>query len=361
MADSTTFSSTSPVPSRAALRELLPPAWLHASTLRGGVSLVRDVAALAGLYGLSLHLDSVWLVPFFAFAQGTLFWSLFVLGHDCGHASLVRGRRANDFLGVLLHTPLLVPYHAWQISHRAHHRFTSHVDRDVVWVPLTRPQLTALPVVTRWLRLRGLLLAFPFYLLRGTPGRNFGTHYDPRCSLFSPTERRRVACSVALCGIWFVALLGLAAWQGPFAVLRHFWLPWAVFCGWAALVTYLHHTDPNVAWYRDGEWTPLLGGLATVDRHYGVFEMLHHDAGCHTVHHLFPQIPHHRLRQASRALAPVLGEARIESSTPIWRALAASARGCEVVSSSGSRVRYEALPRGVRPAGSCAASSPATR
>jgi omega-3 fatty acid desaturase (delta-15 desaturase) len=209
-------------------------------------------------------------------------------------------------------------------------------------VPLTQAQLEALPRFSRWLRLRGFLLAFPFYLLRGTPGREYGSHYDPRCALFRPGERRRVALSVALCGLWLLGLAALALWQGPTGVLRHFFLPWLVFCLWAALVTYLHHTDPAVPWYRDPEWTPLRGALATVDRSYGLFEAVHHQAGCHTAHHLFPAIPHHQLRRATAALRPILGEALRASPAPIWRALPASAQRCQVIAPTGAEVRYEA-------------------
>lgn len=48
------------------------------------------------------------------------------------------------------------------------------------------------------------------------------------------------------------------------------------------------------------------GGLSTIDRDYGVFNKIHHDIGTHVVHHLFPQIPHYHLTEATevRAGAP---------------------------------------------------------
>ncbi|MCP3985769.1 MAG: fatty acid desaturase, partial [bacterium] len=256
---------------------------------------------------------------------------------------------------------MLVPYHAWRISHQLHHQFVSHVDRDVVWGPLTKAQVLALPTLSRWIRLRVFPLSLPFYLLRGTPGREYGSHYNPRSSLFPAGERRKVGVSIALCGLWLAALALLAAWQGPTFVLRHWALPWLVFCVWAALVTYLHHTDPAVPWYREEAWTPLLGALATVDRSYGVFEALHHHAGSHTAHHLFPEIPHHELRRATDALRPVLGEALRESRDPIWRALITSARSCQVIPPAGGVVRYSPLVGGAVLPESDAASRPATR
>lgn len=53
--------------------------------------------------------------------QGTLFWALFVIGHDCGHGSFSRHRWLNHLVGHLSHTPILVSFHGWRISHRTHH------------------------------------------------------------------------------------------------------------------------------------------------------------------------------------------------------------------------------------------------
>ncbi len=45
------------------------------------------------------------------------------------------------------------------------------------------------------------------------------------------------------------------------------------------------------------------GGLSTIDRDYGLFNKVHHDIGTHVVHHLFPQIPHYHLTEATEARA----------------------------------------------------------
>lgn len=50
------------------------------------------------------------------------------------------------------------------------------------------------------------------------------------------------------------------------------------------------------------------GGLSTIDRDYGWFNNIHHDIGTHVVHHLFPQIPHYHLIEATEAVKPVLGQ-----------------------------------------------------
>ena len=47
------------------------------------------------------------------------------------------------------------------------------------------------------------------------------------------------------------------------------------------------------------EWNYMRGGLSTIDRDYGMFNKIQHDIGTHVVHHLFPQIPHYHLTEAT--------------------------------------------------------------
>ena len=49
------------------------------------------------------------------------------------------------------------------------------------------------------------------------------------------------------------------------------------------------------------EWSYFRGGLSTIDRDYGIFNKIHHDIGTHVVHHLFPQMPHYNLCEATAA------------------------------------------------------------
>lgn len=349
------------IPSLASLRAAVPRRCFAPSTWRSLAFLGRDVAVLAVLYALAWQAPS-WLVPALWLAQGTMLWALFVLGHDCGHGSFSRYRRLNTLVGHLTHTPLLVPYHAWRLSHRIHHRHAGDVERDEGWHPLTAAQAAALPWPVRLLRFHLPLLVFPFYLARRSPARA-GSHFVPWSELFLPRERAAVARSVALCGLMLLALATFTVLAGPWALLRWWGGPYLVFVGWISLVTYLHHTDERVPWYRGGAWTFVRGALATVDRSYGSLERVQHDAGCHVVHHLFPAIPHYRLRAAAAAVRPVLGDLYREDRRPVLEALRAAMRTCRVVPAAGEVVYYEApaTSRALAPLGSGAASRPATR
>ena len=102
--------------------------------------LVRDVAIVAGLayaaYTFGPTAPLLW--PLYWFAQGTMFWALFVVGHDCGHRSFSNNNTLNDLIGHLTHSSILVPYNPWRISHRTHHANHGHVENDESWTPITQ-------------------------------------------------------------------------------------------------------------------------------------------------------------------------------------------------------------------------------
>ena len=70
-----------------------------------------DVGIVAGLAVAAYAINQWWAWPLYWFAQGTMFWALFVVGHDCGHQSFSNNRALNDFVGHLTHSSILVPYH----------------------------------------------------------------------------------------------------------------------------------------------------------------------------------------------------------------------------------------------------------
>ncbi|KAK7243665.1 hypothetical protein RIF29_38473 [Crotalaria pallida] len=72
---------------------------------------LRDVIVVLGLAAAAAYFNN-WLVwPLYWAAQGTMFWGLFVLGHDCGHGSFSNNPKLNSVVGHLLHSSILVPYH----------------------------------------------------------------------------------------------------------------------------------------------------------------------------------------------------------------------------------------------------------
>ncbi|PUZ43370.1 hypothetical protein GQ55_8G003600 [Panicum hallii var. hallii] len=312
------FDAGKPPPFRIGdVRAAVPPHCWRKSPLRSLSYVARDVAVVAGLAVAAAALDSWALWPIYWAAQGTMFWALFVLGHDCGHGSFSDSATLNSAVGHLLHSFILVPYHGWRISHRTHHQNHGHIERDESWHPITEKLYRQLEPRTKKLRFTVPfpLLAFPVYLWYRSPGKN-GSHFLPSSDLFSPKERADVMLSTTCWCIMLASLLAMACAFGPAQVIKLYGVPYLVFVMWLDLVTYLHHhgSHERLPWYRGEEWSYLRGGLTTVDRDYGWINKIHHDIGTHVIHHLFPRsrttISSKPPRQRGRCWADTTGSHR---------------------------------------------------
>ncbi|MGJ2479308.1 fatty acid desaturase, partial [Salmonella enterica subsp. enterica serovar Paratyphi A] len=188
---------------------------------------VRDVVVVFGLAAAAAALNS-WVVwPLYWAAQGTMFWALFVLGHDCGHGSFSNNHKLNSVVGHILHSSILVPYHGWRISHRTHHQNHGHVEKDESWHPLSEKIYKSLDNATRTLRftLPFPLLAYPIYLWGRRPGQT-GSHYNPNSDLFVPSEKRDVITSTVCWTAMAALLVGLSFVMGPVQMLKLYGIPY---------------------------------------------------------------------------------------------------------------------------------------
>ncbi|XP_021769198.1 omega-3 fatty acid desaturase, chloroplastic-like [Chenopodium quinoa] len=313
----------------------------------------RDIAIVFGLAATAAYFNK-WIVwPLYWIAQGTMFWALFVLGHDCGHGSFSNNPKLNSVVGHLLHSSILVPYHGWRISHRTHHQNHGHVENDESWHPMSEKLNNGMDYLSKKLRFTFPfpLLAYPIYLWVRSPGKS-GSHYHPDSDLFTPNEKNDVLTSTACWSAMVALLVGLSFAVGPMQVLKLYGVPYAIFVMWLDLVTYLHHHghEDKLPWYRGQEWSYLRGGLTTIDRDYGWINNIHHDIGTHVIHHLFPQIPHYHLIEATEAAKPVLGkyyrEPKKSGPLPFYllSVLMKSFKKDHYVSDTGDIVYYETDP-----------------
>lgn len=299
-----------------------------------------DIGIITGLYALAYTLDSWWFFPIFWLMQGTMFWALFVVGHDCGHGSFSKSKLLNNVIGHLCHIPILVPYHGWRISHRTHHANTGNIDTDESWYPVTESKYNRMPWYEKLFRFYLPLLAYPLYLFRRSPGKQ-GSHFLPNSPLFKPSEKWDILTSSAL----WLAMVGVLGWLtytfGGLFLLKYYLGPYVVFVVWLDLVTFLHHTETDIPWYRGDDWYFLKGALSTIDRDYGFINPIHHDIGTHVAHHIFLNMPHYHLKAATEAIKPVLGEYYRVSDESIWKSFWRSYWSCHFVADQGSKIYYQ--------------------
>lgn len=74
----------------------------------------------------------------YGFAQGVVWTGLWVIAHDCGHSGFSKYGMLNDAVGFTLHSFLLAPYFSWKSTHRRHHIYANHIEKDLNYVPPQR-------------------------------------------------------------------------------------------------------------------------------------------------------------------------------------------------------------------------------
>jgi len=294
--------------------------------------------------------------------QGCVCTGLWVIGHECGHRGFADAEIVNDAVGLVVHSFLLVPYFAWQISHRRHHSNTGSVEHDEVFVPrLATPEevkkaaahhdedegflAQTKGTLTRmfWIVVM-LTVGWPAYLVANVSGntsydpRRWVNHFSPESPIFTTgadqdahNQKLIIISDVALFAV-FAVLYKWVQLTSLSHVVYVYFIPYLIVNFWLVLITYLQHTDLALPHYTDGQWDWLRGALATVDRDYGILNVvMHHIMDTHVVHHIFSYMPHYHAEEATRAVIPLLKGYYKYDRTPIAKALWDSFRDCGVL------------------------------
>ncbi|XP_042014749.1 acyl-lipid omega-3 desaturase (cytochrome b5), endoplasmic reticulum-like isoform X2 [Salvia splendens] len=224
------FDPAAPPPFKIAdIRAAIPPHCWVKDPFRSLSYVAWDVFVVAALFAAAAYFDSWIFWPIYWAAQGTMFWALFVLGHDCGHGSFSDNTTLNNVVGHVLHSSILVPYHGWRISHRTHHQNHGHVENDESWVPLTENLYKQLDFSTKFLRYKipFPMFAYPLYLWYRSPGKS-GSHFNPYSSLFKPNERDLVITSTICWAAMLASLLYASTIVGPTMFFNLYGVPYLV-------------------------------------------------------------------------------------------------------------------------------------
>ena len=234
-----------------------------------------------------------------------------VLGHECGHGAFSKSPLLNNGAGFILHSSLLTPYFSWRSTHRTHHRYSAHIEKDSNYVPLCRDEYLQIfsdspyeliedaPLYVLGRLILQQTLGWPLYLIYGTTSARSDqkrrgvlpySHFNPYGAFFFPREAGAVLLSdlgvlMALCALFLSGqVLGLQA------IALLYGMPFLWLNQWIVAITYLQHTHPDVHRYEARDWTFFKGALATMDRDLGFVGrfFFHYVAETHVIHHLFP-------------------------------------------------------------------------
>jgi len=142
------------------------------------------------------------------------------------------------------------------------------------------------------------LLSAPFHVRNNVMGHkessNFLCSYSAQSILFTKEQRHAVIISNLGIAAMIYGITRAGTLYGIFSVLKYYFVPWLAVSHWFIMITYLHHTDPELPHYRNNVWNFQRGAAATVDRPLlgwqGRF-FLHDVAHYHVIHHFFPKMP----------------------------------------------------------------------
>ena len=220
------------------------------------------------------------------------------IGHDAGHKQILRGRRANDAVG-LLHGALIgIGYGWWVGKHNRHHANPNHEDDDpdldLPILAFSERQGASRRGLARWTSAHQAYLFGPLLLLEG-----FNLHWSSALAVWQGRTKRR-GLEAALLGAHTAAylaavLLVLSPGRAVVFIAVHQGL-WGLYMGLSFAPNHkgMPTTTGAEGWdflrkqvltsrnVRGGRWVDLaLGGL-----NYQI------------EHHLFPNMPRASLRRA---------------------------------------------------------------
>ena len=237
---------------------------------------------------------SYWLVvPLAVLAAGFL-TRMFIIFHDCGHASFFRSRRANNITGIVAGLLNLTPYRHWRWQHGLHHGTAGDLDRrgsGDIWTLTVQEYIHS----TRWRRFAYRLARNPIVLFVIAPLYVFVVHHRFTARGAPERERQSVRCTN-----WALLGVGLAASAViGFKALLLIQLTVSAFAGALGLwLFYVQHQFEGAYWVRSPHWDHTAAALhgSSYYKLPRILQWFTGNIGFHHIHHLSPRIPNYHLQ-----------------------------------------------------------------
>lgn len=281
---------------------------LHAGAVKddrlGLVSFAGTTAVYAASLILAISYAGVWpvmlammLINAFASVR------LYVLQHDCGHASLFSARWANDLAGHVLSLFTFAPYEMMRHNHNMHHAHLSdlaHRETGEIHTMTLREWNEA----GMWTRLSYRLYRNPFILIPAGSLFTYFIRYRWPKSTWSVAPMSVVLHNLAIAA-YLLLIWGLAGGVGVLI-----WFASAFIGGMIGVfMVYLQHNFEDTYWSRKPGLNPrvaALQGSSALD--LGVWmDLGSANIAYHDIHHFNANIPSYRLRRLHREIREEYG------------------------------------------------------
>jgi omega-6 fatty acid desaturase (delta-12 desaturase) len=259
-------------------------------------SIVAYLGLMAALY-ITLG-DSVLLTVALIVLAAGFQVRTFIVFHDCGHGSLFRSKRANQWIGRLAGLLVLSPFARWRHDHAVHHATSGDLDRrgtgDIITLTIAEYQAKSRRGRLGYRAIRNPLVMFGF-------GPIFAMVIGPRIATRSqrPRMRRSVLTTDAVLAVLFAGLCWLIGWEALLLV----WAPSALIAGSVGIwLFYVQHQFEDAYWQSPEEWSYADAALkgSSYLRLPKVLQFFTGNIGLHHVHHLSARIPNYNLERAHR-------------------------------------------------------------
>ena len=286
-------------------------AYQQPSAARASWQLINSVGSYIALWcAMAFALTvSWWLAIPLSVLAGAVLVRVFIIFHDCGHASFFASRTANDRWGFVTGVLTFTPYAHWRWEHAIHHGATGNLDRrgvGDVWTMTVREYQQS----PWWQRAAYRVARNQFVLLGIAPLVMFLLEQRLASSRAGARERRSVwwtnLCLLAM-AIAMSAIFGFL----PYLILQLTIL--AVAGGIGVWLFYSQHQFDGAYWARQEDWSysdAALKGSAFLALPR-VLQWFTGNIGYHHIHHLSARIPNYNLQACHES------DAHFEQVTPM--------------------------------------------
>src|SRR6266566_4819097 len=246
------------------------------------VNTLGSYVALWYLIDCSLAV-SWWLTVPLAVLAGGFVVRIFIIFHDCGHASFFKSRRANNILGFITGVLTFTPYAYWRGEHALHHATSGDLDHrgtGDLWTLTVQEYLES----SRWKRFAYRLARNPIILFVIAP--LFVMLIKQRFP--SPKANKRERHSVYAMNAAILAMAaGLSLVFGIKAYLLIQLTALAVAGSAGFWLFYVQHQFEGVYWERGEEWDYATAALqgSSFYKLPKVLQWFSGSIGFHHIHH----------------------------------------------------------------------------
>lgn len=251
---------------------------------------------VAMVYALDI---SYWLMLPLAIVAAGFLVRIFIIFHDCGHASFFKSKRANHIVGMLTGFVTLTPYHHWRWQHAVHHGTSGDLDRrgaGDIWTLTVQEYLQS----TRWKRMAYRIVRQPLVLFAIAPLYMFIVHYRFAAARAPARERQSVRLTnwVLLGAALLMSLL--IGWKAFLSIQ----LTISAISGALGLwLFYVQHQFEGGYWSRGEQWDYTTAALqgSSFYKLPKLLQWFTGNIGFHHIHHLSPRIANYHLEQCHQA------------------------------------------------------------